>query len=121
MCSTHPLSPPLTLLESDGIEYHDLRYNSWVNRGRNAYYNHQSKPSPSKYLPLLLTNHQILTQTQVILGRMKVDYILDISVKDGLRLLLTWLSVPCLTTHISTLHANVRLLGHIIEKRTIRS
>lgn len=51
---------------------------------------------------------------------MKVDYILDISVKDDLRLLLTWLSVPCLTTHISTLYANVRLFGHIIEKRIIR-
>lgn len=116
-----PLSPPLTPLESDGLEYHDLTYNAWVNRGRNAYYNHQSKPSPSNCLPLLLTNHQISIETQAILGRRKVEYILDISVKDDLRILLTWLSVPCLTTHISTLYVNVRLFGHIIEKRTIRS
>ncbi|KUM56115.1 hypothetical protein ACN42_g11111 [Penicillium freii] len=52
---------------------------------------------------------------------MKVEYILDISVKYDLRLLLTWLSVPCLTTHISTLYAHVRLFGHIIEKDTIRN
>ena len=114
-----PLSPPLT--PEDGIQYHDLKYNAWVNRGRNAYYNHQSKHSPSNCLPLLLTNHQISTETRMILGRMKVEYILDISVKDDLRLLLTWLSVPCLTTHISTLYAHVRLFGHIIEKHTIRS
>ncbi|KAJ5413567.1 hypothetical protein N7465_005872 [Penicillium sp. CMV-2018d] len=113
-----PLSPPLTPFE-DGIEYYDLTYKAWVGRGHNAYYNHQSKHSPSNCLPLLLTNHQISTETQVILGRMKVEYILDISVKDDLRLLLTWLSVPCLTTHISTLYAHVRLFGHIIEKDTI--
>ncbi|KAJ9489101.1 hypothetical protein VN97_g4161 [Penicillium thymicola] len=116
-----PLSPPLTPFESDGIEYHDLAYNASVQRGCNAYYNHQNKHNPSNCLPLLLTNHQISTETQVILERMKVEYILDISVKDDLHLFLTWLSVPCLTTHISTLYANVRLFGHIIEERTIRS
>lgn len=116
-----PLSPPRTPLESDGIEYNDLRYKAWVSRHTNVYYNQQSKPSPSNCLSLLLTNHQILTETRMILGRMKVDYILDISVKDDLLLFLTWLSVPCLTTHISTLYANVRLFGHIIEKRTIRN
>lgn len=114
-----PLSPPLTPFKSDGIEYHDLAYNAWE-EGCNVYYNHQNKYNPSNCLPLLLTNHQISIETQVILERMKVEYILDISVKDDLHLFLTWLSVPCLTTHISTLYANVRLFGHIIEERTIR-
>ncbi|KAJ5116344.1 hypothetical protein N7456_000692 [Penicillium angulare] len=75
----------------------------------------------SSCLSLLLTNRQISAETQMIFGHKKVDYILDISVKDDLQLFLTWLSVPCLTTHISTLYANVRLFGHIIEKRAIRS
>ncbi|KGO67446.1 hypothetical protein PEX1_024970 [Penicillium expansum] len=116
-----PLSPPQTPLQSDGIEYNDLRYKAWISRGGSAFYNQQSKPNPSNCLPLLLTNRQILTETLVILGRKKVDYILDISVKDDLQLFLTWLSVPCLTTHISTLYANVRLFGHIIDKCTIRA
>jgi hypothetical protein len=116
-----PLNPPVTPLQSDGIEYNDLRYKAWVGRGSKAYYTQQSMASFPSCLSLLLTNHQISTETQMILGRMQVDYILDISVKDDLNIFLTWLSVPCLTTHISTLYANVRLFGHIIEKRAIRS
>lgn len=116
-----PLSPPVTPLQSDGIEYSDLRYKAWLGGESKVYYNkQQSMATPSSCLSLLLTNHQISTETWGILRRMKVDYILDISVKDDLYLFLTWLSVPCLTTHISTLYANVRLFGHIIEKSTIR-
>ncbi|KAJ5703248.1 hypothetical protein N7488_010796 [Penicillium malachiteum] len=116
-----PLSPPVTPLQSDGIEYNDLRYKAWVGRGSKAYYKPQSMASSPSCLSLLLTNRQISTETRMMLGRMKVDYILDISVKDDLNIFLTWLSVPCLTTHISTLYANVRLFGHIIEKRVICS
>ncbi|GAQ09777.1 hypothetical protein ALT_7098 [Aspergillus lentulus] len=116
-----PLSPPVTPLQSDGIEYNDLRYKAWVGGGSKIYYKQQNMAVSSSCLPLLLTNHQISSETRAILGRMKVDYILDISVKDDLDLFLTWLSVPCLTTHISTLYANVRLFGHIIGKRAVRS
>ncbi|RLL95785.1 hypothetical protein CFD26_103904 [Aspergillus turcosus] len=117
-----PLSPPVTPLQSDAIQYNDLRYKAWGGSGSKAYYNkQQSMASSSSCLSLLLTNHQISTETRVVLGRRKVDYILDISVKDDLTLFLTWLSVPRLTTHISTLYANVRLFGHIIEKRAVRS
>ncbi|KAJ5730904.1 uncharacterized protein N7483_005412 [Penicillium malachiteum] len=117
-----PLSPPVTPLQSDGIEYNDLRYKGWVGRGsKTYYYKPQSTASSSSCLSLLLTNRQISAETQMSLGRMKVDYDLDISVKDDLNLFLTWLSVPCLTTHVSTLYANVRLFGHIIEKCVVRS
>jgi hypothetical protein len=115
-----PVSPPVTPLQSDAIEYNDLRYMAWAGGGSKAYYTQQGMASSPSCLPLLLTNRQISTESRVILGRMKVDYILDISVKDDLTLFLTWLSVPCLTTHISTLYANVRLFGHIIEKRAVR-
>ncbi|KGO69841.1 hypothetical protein PITC_043040 [Penicillium italicum] len=116
-----PLSPPLIPLQSERIKDNDRRSMVWVNSDGITYYNQQSKPSPLNCLPLLLINHQILTETRVILERRKVNYILDISVKNDLHLSLTWLSVPCLTTHISTLRANVRLFGHIIDKRTIQS
>jgi hypothetical protein len=115
-----PLSPPVTPLQSDGIEYNDLRYKAWCG-GENVFYKQKSMASSSSCLSLLLTNHQISIETQAILGRRKVDYILDIAVKDDLHLFLTWLSVPFLTTHISTLYANVRLFGHIIERHVVRS
>lgn len=114
-----PLSPPVTSLQSDGVEYKDLRYKAWGGGGCKIYYEPQSMPSASSDLPLLLTNRQISAETRKILGHKKVDYTLDISVKDDLTLFLTWLSVPHLTTHISTLYANVRLFGHIIDKSTI--
>lgn len=115
-----PLSPPVTPLQSDGIEYNDLRYKAWIRGDSKAYYKQQNMTSSSNCLSLLLTNHQISIEARAILERMKVDYVLDISVKDELNLFLTWLSVPCLSTHISTLYANVRLFGHIIEKSVIR-
>uniref|UniRef100_A0A093V8C5 Uncharacterized protein n=1 Tax=Talaromyces marneffei PM1 TaxID=1077442 RepID=A0A093V8C5_TALMA len=115
-----PLSPPVTPVQSDGIEYNDLRYKAWAGGGTKVYYKQQNMAGSSNCLSSLLTNHQISTETRAILGGMKVDYILDISVKDDLTLFLTWLSVPCLTTHISTLYANIRLFGHIIEQFVVR-
>lgn len=59
-----PLSPPGTPLQSDGMEYNDLRYKAWVGECSKAYYNkQQSMNSSSSCLPLLLTNHQISTET----------------------------------------------------------
>lgn len=116
-----PTSPSVTPIESDGVEYNDLRYKAWPGGGAKTYYTQQSMTSPSSCVSLLLTNHQISVETRAILQRMKVDYILDISVKDDLTLFLTWLSVPCLTTHISTLYANVRLFGNIADEKIIRS
>jgi hypothetical protein len=117
-----PLSPPVTPLESDAVEYNDIQYRAWLGGGSRAYYNkQQSNATSSNSLSLILTNYQLSTETSVILKRRKVDYILDISIKNELNIFLTWLSIPCLTTHISTLYANVRLFGHIIEKRAARS
>jgi hypothetical protein len=119
-----PLNPPVSPLESEGMEYHDLEYRAWQGGGGKAYYHKQQRKTTSAdSLPLLLTNRQLSTETQAILGHRnrKIDYILDVSVRNDLDLFLTWLSVPCLTTHVSTLYANVRLFGHIIEKRTVRN
>ncbi|GLI79351.1 hypothetical protein PoHVEF18_007682 [Penicillium ochrochloron] len=119
-----PLSPPVTPLESEAMEYHDLEYRAWQGGGGKAYYHKsQSKTTFLNCLSLLLTNRQISTETRVILGNKngKVNYVLDVSVKNDLDVFLTWLSVPCLTTHVSTLYADVRVFGHIIEKRTVRN
>lgn len=118
-----PLSPPVTPLESEAMEYHDLEYKAWKGGGGKVYYHkQQSKDTSADSLSLLLTSRQLSTETRAILGhRRKIDYILDVSVKNDLHLFLTWLSVPCLTTHVSTLYANVRVFGHIIEKRTVRN
>ncbi|KUL85782.1 hypothetical protein ZTR_07396 [Talaromyces verruculosus] len=114
-----PVNPPAAPTESDLVQYNDLRYKAWAGGSAETYYTQQNMTSSSNCLPLLLTNHQISMETRAMLQRRKVDYILDISVKDDLILILTWLSVPSLTTHISTLYANVRLFGHIIEQHII--
>ncbi|OJK02126.1 hypothetical protein ASPACDRAFT_1854132 [Aspergillus aculeatus ATCC 16872] len=88
-----PLNPPVAPLSSDGAKYRDMNYKAWVS---GVYYKQKNKPSS------------------------RVDYTLDISVEDDLKLYLTWLSVPCLTAHVSTLYAHVRLFGHIIEQHTAR-
>lgn len=116
-----PLSLPATSVESDAVEYNDLRYQAWPGGGAKTYYTQPGMTSSSSCLSLLLMNRQISVETRAVLQRMKVDYILDISVKDDLTLFLTWLSVPCLTTHISTLYVNVRLFGHIADKEVIRN
>lgn len=112
-----PLSPPVAPCTSDAVKYRDMSYKAWAS---GVYYTQRNKPSSSDCLSLLLTNHQLSTETLHILEHRRVDYTLDISVKDDLELYLTWLSVPCLTTHVSTLYAHVRLFGHIIEQRTAR-
>ncbi|PTU20629.1 hypothetical protein P175DRAFT_0531969 [Aspergillus ochraceoroseus IBT 24754] len=112
--------PPSTALELNGQEYYDLNYSAWVSSGTHVYYTQQDMPSSSKCLSLLLTNRQLSTETRAVLERRKLDYIVDISVKNELDLFLTWQSVPCLSTHISTLYTNVRLFGPIIDSRTIQ-
>ncbi|KAE8376016.1 hypothetical protein BDV26DRAFT_248101 [Aspergillus bertholletiae] len=112
--------PPSTPLELKGQEYYDLNYQAWVSGGTNVYYTQQDMPSSSKCLPLLLTNRQLSIETRALLERRKLDYIVDISVKNELELFLTWQSVPRLTNHISTLYTNVRLFGPIIDMKTIR-
>ncbi|PYH86692.1 hypothetical protein BO82DRAFT_349866 [Aspergillus uvarum CBS 121591] len=114
------LSPPVAPLSLDGAEYRDMSYKAWVSGGGGIYYTQKSKLSSSDCLALLLTNRQLSTETLDILEHRKVDYALDISVQDDLKLFLTWLSVPRLTTHVSTLYAHVRLFGHTIEQHIAR-
>ncbi|CAI7676381.1 unnamed protein product [Penicillium pancosmium] len=76
-------------------------------------------PSSPKCLSLLLINHQLSTETRAVLDRGKLDYVVEIAVKNELDLFLTWQSVPRLATHISSLYTNVRLFGPIIDSRTI--
>ncbi|KAJ5916938.1 hypothetical protein N7504_000953 [Penicillium tannophilum] len=111
-----PVTPPL---HSDAVKFNDLKYRAWGDSS-SAYYTQQSTASILNSLPLLLTNRQLAIETRSILESRKVDYILDISVQDEVALFLTWLSVPCLTTRISTLHANVRLFGPIISQRAVQ-
>lgn len=118
-----PLSPPaIAPFQSGGYDFKDLGYKIWSGAPCNlkTYYRSQSMSACSSDLPLLLTNRQVSAETQMILGGIKIDYVLDILVKDDSTLVQTWLSVPCLTTHISTLYANVRLFGHIVEKHVAR-
>lgn len=109
-----PVAPPL---RSDAVKFKDLEYTAW---GGSAYYTQQSTASILNSLPLLLTNRQIATETRSILKSRKADLILDISMLDEVALFLTWLSVPCLTMRVSTLHVNVRLFGPIISQHAVR-
>ncbi|KAJ6103178.1 hypothetical protein N7486_005605 [Penicillium sp. IBT 16267x] len=111
-----PVTPPL---RSDAVKFNDLKYKAWGN-SPSAYYTQKSTASILNSLPLLLTNRQIAIETRSILESRKADYILDISVQDEVALFLTWLSVPCLTTRISTLHVNVRLFGPFISQQAVR-
>lgn len=110
-----PITPPLP---ADAVKFNDLNYKAW-GKSPSAYYMQHSTAEILNSLPLLLTNRQLAIETRSILESRKPDYILDISVQDEVTLFLTWLSVPCLTTRIATLHANVRLFGPIISQRAV--
>lgn len=110
---------PSTLLELNGREYYDLNYSASVTSGIRVYYTQHDMPSSPKCLSLLLINNQLSTEARAVLDRGKLDYVVDIAVKNELDLFLTWQSVPPLETHISTLYSNVRLFGPIIDSRTI--
>lgn len=101
-------------LRADAVNFNDLNYKAWTNSS--TYYTQQNTSDILNNLPLLLTNRQLAIETRSILESRKPDYVLDISIKDEVNLFLTWLSVPCLTTRIATLHANVRLFGPIISQ-----
>lgn len=119
-----PFSPspnPFKAKEADAIEYHDLQYRSWSGGSDVVYPQSHHHFFSSACLPLFLTSHQLYTDTQDVLTRLSnTDYVVDIAVENDFKLFVTWLSVPRLTSHISTLQTNIRLFGHIIEKQTAR-
>ncbi|CAI7633468.1 unnamed protein product [Penicillium glandicola] len=112
-------TPPISPSKSNMVHLVDMRYK--VNMGHlNPYHEKCDTHSPSNSLPLLLTSRQISIETEWVLNRMKkTTYILDISVQNELDLFSTWISVPRLTTRLSTLHVDVRLFGHIITNKAV--
>ena len=72
--------------------------------------------SPANSLSLLLTNRQILAETQEALARMNdTTYVLDTSVLNERETFPTWISIPRLTTHVSKVHVDVRLFGNMAK------
>ncbi|KAJ5849704.1 hypothetical protein N7455_009560 [Penicillium solitum] len=98
----------------------DMEYRANLSRLR-PYYEQRDAHSPSNSLPLLLTSRQVSTETQWILNRTNNNYVLDISVLNDLDLFAIWVSVPQLTTRLSTLHVDIRLFGHMITSKEGRN
>lgn len=92
-----------------------MNYLAWR---RNIYHEQRTSHPPSNSVSLLLTSRQISTETQTVLGRLKIksDYALDISVLNDIELYPTWVYIPHTTNRVSTLKVDVRLFGHIISE-----
>ncbi|KGO39283.1 hypothetical protein PEX2_030210 [Penicillium expansum] len=107
-------TPPISPSKSNMIELLDMPYKGNVEHSR-LHHEKRDTHSQSNSLSLLLTSRQISIETQSTLCRMqKTTYVLDISVLNELDLFSTWISVPQLTTRLSTLHVDIRLFGRII-------
>ncbi|KXG52757.1 uncharacterized protein PGRI_080130 [Penicillium griseofulvum] len=106
-------TPPISPSTSNMTDVEDMKYRATIISLR-PYHEQRDTHSPSNSLPLLLTSRQVSMETQSILNRMKITYVLDISVLDDQFLFSTWISVPRLTIRLSTLHVNVRLFGRIL-------
>ncbi|KAJ5506794.1 hypothetical protein N7453_005751 [Penicillium expansum] len=97
-------TPPISPSKSNMIELLDMPYKGNVEHSR-LHHEKRDTHSQSNSLSLLLTSRQISIETQSTLCRMqKTTYVLDISVLNELDLFSTWISVPQLTTRLSTLH-----------------
>lgn len=106
--------PPTSPSKSNMVDIMDMEYKANMGPFR-PYYEQRDTHSPSNSLPLLLTSRQVSIETQSALNRMKrTTYVLGISVLNDRDLFSTWISVPRLTTRLSTLHVDMRLFGHII-------
>ncbi|KAJ5800362.1 uncharacterized protein N7518_002430 [Penicillium psychrosexuale] len=82
------------------------------------YHEKRDTHSLSNCLSLLLTNRQVSVETQSVLNRMKkTTYILDLSVLNEMHMFSTWISVPRLTTRLSTLHIDMRFFGRIVTSK----
>ncbi|KAJ5515901.1 hypothetical protein N7527_007461 [Penicillium freii] len=86
-----------------------------------SYHEKRDIHSPSNTLPLLLTSRQASVKTQWTLNRIqKTAYVLDVSVLNEGDMFSTWVSVPQLTTHLSTLHMDMRLFGRMATSNELR-
>lgn len=99
-------SPPEFPPKSDAIIYSDIKYRAWVGH-RHAYYSQRPSSLTPNCLPLLLVNRQLSNETRALITSRAPDYALDIAIEDECFVYLTWLSVPFLSGHISTLTVTV--------------
>ncbi|KGO67738.1 hypothetical protein PITC_000760 [Penicillium italicum] len=110
-------TPPISPSKSIMIELLDMPYKGNVEHFR-LHHEQRNTHSPSNSLSLLLASSQISIEAQSTLDQMKeITYILDISVLNELDLFSTWISVPRLTTYLSTLHLDIRPFGRIITSK----
>ena len=98
-------TPASSPSKSNMIHISDTPYTEGWRHG--SYYEKRDIHSPSNSLPLLLTSRQVSVETQWILNRMKDMFS-------------TWVSVPQLTSHLSTLHIDVRLFGRMATRNEVR-
>lgn len=113
-------TPPISPSKLNMVHLLDMEYKANISRFQ-PYYEQRDTHSPSNSLSLLLTSRQVSTETQWILNRTNNNYVLDISVLNDLDLFATWVSVPQLTTRLSTLHVDIRLFGHMITSKEGRN
>ncbi|KAI2790449.1 hypothetical protein POX_d05965 [Penicillium oxalicum] len=112
-------SPPEFPPKSDAIIYSDIKYRAWVGH-RHAYYSQRPSSLTPNCLPLLLVNRQLSNETRALITSRAPDYALDIAIEDECFVYLTWLSVPFLSGHISTLTVTVRLFGSVIPDHLLK-
>ncbi|OQE44911.1 hypothetical protein PENCOP_c002G07083 [Penicillium coprophilum] len=107
-------TPPVRPSTLNMVFLLDMRYKAYL-RYLVPFHERRDSHSPSNDLPLLLTSRQVFEETKSTLNRMeRTTYFLDISVLDDQYLFSSWISVPKLTTCLSTLHVDVRLFGRIL-------
>ncbi|KAJ6183942.1 hypothetical protein N7519_005243 [Penicillium mononematosum] len=113
-------TPPISPSKSNMVEITDTECTASNGHPK---FNHEKhdRHSPSNSLPLLLTSRQVSVDTQSILNRMKkIIYVLDFSILNEQDMFSTWISVPHLTTRLSTLYIDLRLFGHILTCNDVK-
>ena len=86
----------------------DCSYKTWAD-GLGIWY---EDPDPKIHaFPILLVNRQLRAETLSVIRRLPKDYWVDLLLVDESAVWATWLSVPCLTTAVNKVQADIRMIG----------
>jgi len=82
--------------------------NYWKTRWRIGY----EYPDQKIHLfSMLFVNKQLRAETLSAIQRLPKNYLVDLMLVDEMQLWPTWLSIPCLTTAVDKVQANIRMIG----------
>ena len=98
-----------TLQRNGRISMDDCSYRSNLLKGKQVM--HESPDPKVHEFPTLFANKQLRAETLSVIRRLPKDYWVDLLLVDESELWPTWISVPCLTTTVNKVRADVRMMG----------